>query len=58
MEEDFNTGDKGKCIFVCIFFSNNVTEFDLLGCRESTTTFSVDYCNFLVNVTVKLFAFL
>lgn len=45
--------------FFVRFFSNNVTEFDLLGCRESTTAiFSVDYCNILVNVTVNLFAFL
>lgn len=45
--------------FCMHFVSNNITEFDLLGCRESTrATFSVDYCNFLVNVTVNLFAFL
>lgn len=45
--------------FFMHFFSNNITEFDLLESGESTTTtFSVDYCNFLVNVTVNLFAFL
>lgn len=49
-----NEGDA----FLYAFISNKLTELDLLGYRESTTAFSVGYCNFLVNVTVNLFAFL